>query len=269
MRRYLAFGLAALVLSACSFAQTGTPPFASFSQNQFSALNNGNLNSIFTIPVMSSPGRGLSLNVNAVYNSQVWFPAANGGGALAWTPFGGWLLTSPIGYVTYQATTTTGSCGRLGEGFTQTTIYTGYVYTDALGTLHGFGTSLFVREFYNSCTDTTTYSGTYSGFATDLSGYHASISNPAVSLIPMITSKSGVQISTSDMKVTDANGNFVSGAIVSGSETDWTDSAGRLALKVITSGTSVQYKFLDPTGAYQTTTVYLTPTSVKTNFGCS
>lgn len=84
MRFHLVLAFGILALPACAFAQTGTPPFASFSQNQFSAINNGNLNNIFTIPAMSSPGRGLSLNVSAIYNSQVWVPQANGGGALAW-----------------------------------------------------------------------------------------------------------------------------------------------------------------------------------------
>ena len=80
-------------------------------------------------------------------------------------------------------------------------------------------------------------------------------------------------ISTSLMKITDANGNFLSGQYVSGppntTEVDWTDSVGRVALKIITTSTSIQYKFLDPTGAYQTTTLNLGSFNVKTNFGCS
>jgi RHS repeat-associated protein len=60
------------------------------------------------------------------------------------------------------------------------------------------------------------------------------------------------------------------------SEADWTDSVGNLALKVIylpnkTSPTSIQYQFLDGTGAsnYQTITLKLQNLSIKTNFACS
>ncbi len=52
-------------------------------------------------------------------------------------------------------------------------------------------------------------------------------------------------------------------------ETDWTDSVGRIALKIITGTSSIQYKFLDPTGAYQTTTLNLQTLNIKTNFACS
>jgi RHS repeat-associated protein len=256
------------MLPVSALPQTGTPPFASFSQGQFAAINNGNLNGIFAIPVMSSPGRGLSLNLSAVYNSQVWAPQFNGAGALAWTPVAGWLLSSVTGQTTFQNQLQTGSCGPHGNGgYIDTYIYNGYVYQDPLGTLHPFNIS--VKEVYNSCTDGTTYSGTYSGYATDASGFYASISNPAVSLTPTITSKSGVAISTSAMTLTDPNGNVLSGAYVGGSETDWTDSTGRKALKIVTSSTSIKYEFLDPTGAYQTTTVNLSPISVKTNFACT
>jgi RHS repeat-associated protein len=271
MRRYLISIAAVFLLPLCIFAQTGVPPFASFSQNQFAMINNGNLNGIFVIPIMSSPGRGISVNLNAAYNSQVWAPEFNGGGALAWTPIAGWILNSPIGSVTYTATTTGGSCGRLGQGYTQTTIFTSYVYTDPLGTPHPFVNTPFVRQVYSSCTDQTTYSGNYFGNAKDESGYYAYISNPAVSIVPTITSKSGVIVSTSAMTMTDRNGNVISGAYNGSYEIDWTDSAGRLALKVIWSNTNTFYKyeFLDPTGVYRTTTVNLAAVNVKTNFGCS
>src|SRR5579872_6143903 len=69
-------------------------------------------------------------------------------------------------------------------------------------------------------------------------------------------------------RITDRNGNYISSS-TNGAETDWTDSAGRLALKVITGTSSIQYEFLDPTGAYQTTTLNLETINVKTAFGCS
>ena len=271
MRRYSVSILALLVLPICGFAQTGIPPFGSFTKGQLDLVNNANANVIFSIPITSSLGRGLNLNLSAVYNSQVWAPQINGAGAMAWTQVAGWLLNSPTGQILYQYTTTYGQCGRLGEGYTQTTFINGYTYIDPVGTVHPFNIS--VEEAYSSCTDTTTYSGTYTGYATDRSGYYASISNPANSIIPTITSKSGVVISTSLMTITDPNGNVLSGKYVTPppgtTELDWTDTLGHTALKIITGSTSIQYKFLDPTGNYQTTTLNLAPLNVKTNFACS
>src|SRR5580658_2001550 len=134
MRRYMISMVMILFSPVCIFAQTGAPPFASFSQNQFAAINNGNLNTIFTIPIMSSPGRGSSLNISAVYNSQVWTPVINGG----WLLTGGWVFNFPMGYVSYAVNTTDGSCGRLGSGYTETTTFSSYVYTDPMGTAHPF-----------------------------------------------------------------------------------------------------------------------------------
>src|SRR6266581_4521082 len=264
MRRYLFSALAVFVFPIFGFAQTGVPPFGSFTRGRFDLINNSNANVIFAIPIMSSPGRGLNLNFSVVYNSQVYAPRFSGGGALVWTPVHpfnfGWF-TSLAGQTSYQFSSTGNSCGRVGDGgYTTTTTYNGYTYVDPLGTIHPLPIS--VREFYSSCTGSTTYSGSYSGNATDGSGYYASISDPSVSLDPTITTKSGVvMIASSGNTITDANGNFISGGGI--------DTAGRTALKVISGTNSIQYQFLDPTGNYQTTTLNLTSLNLKTNFGCS
>lgn len=257
MRRYLISIAAALLAPLATFAQIGMPPFGSFTQTGLATTNNQDLNGIIAIPVVSSPGRGLPLDFSIVYNSQVWRPYNN-----TWGQYGGWL-NSLTGSVFELVTTNTGYCDRQGD-LTYYTYLNGYQYQDQLGTLHPF--NLSVTETYNSCTDQTTYSGTYSGYATDNSGYYALIANPAVSTTPTITTKAGVLISTTGFgKITDPNGNFISG----GTGGVWTDSAGRATLKIVSSSTSIQYEVLDPTGVYQTTTVNLTSTSVKTNFGCS
>jgi RHS repeat-associated protein len=72
----------------------------------------------------------------------------------------------------------------------------------------------------------------------------------------------------------DVNGNFVTQTVVSSTETDWTDSVGNKALKIIyspstTAPTSLQYDFLDGNGNYQTITLKLQAYSIKTNFACS
>jgi RHS repeat-associated protein len=56
---------------------------------------------------------------------------------------------------------------------------------------------------------------------------------------------------------------------VSGSETDWYDSANHLSLKSIIGTGQVQYQFPDTTGTYQIVTLKEQSYSIKTNFGCS
>lgn len=261
IRHYLIPLAATLLLPFASFAQTGMPSFGSFTQTGIATTNNENLNGIIPIPVVSSSGRGLPLHFSLVYNSQVWRPYLSEGGAYVWARYGGWL-DSLTGSVFYEITDNYGTCDRQGD-YTQITYYNGYEYQDPLGTMHPF--NLSVTATYSSCTDSTTYTGTYTGYATDDSGYYASITNPANSLIPTITSKSGVLISTTAGRITDPNGNFIS----SGTGGVWTDSADRAVLKTTSSSTVWTFGVLDPNGNYQTTTVNLSATQVKTNFGCS
>ena len=60
----------------------------------------------------------------------------------------------------------------------------------------------------------------------------------------------------------------------SGTETDWTDSIGYKAAKIIytpnqSTPTSVQYEFLDGNGNYQISIMKYQAYSIQTNFGCS
>src|ERR1700676_1137752 len=108
MRR-LAVLLALLLAPSFLQAQnpgTGLPQFGSFTPGGFDTVNNQNLNVVFSIPLISSTGRGMPLNLSMTYNSLVyqnyqgmWLPAVPGG-------LLGWLLPGP-GTVTYTASTTT------------------------------------------------------------------------------------------------------------------------------------------------------------------
>jgi hypothetical protein len=70
MRRYSLSILALLVLPMGCLAQTGVPPFGSFTKGQFDLVNNLNANVVFSIPITSSPGRKLDLSFSAVYNCK-------------------------------------------------------------------------------------------------------------------------------------------------------------------------------------------------------
>jgi RHS repeat-associated protein len=270
MRRYLLSVLVALLSSVCARPQaTGLPPFGSLDRVGLETRNNQDLNILLAIPVMSSPGRnGLDLNFSVVYNSSIWTKSGS-----AWTlnnsyvPPWGWSTTYSTGSTNFKTRTSQTRCNRclVGDGclYTDTTISNGYTYTDPMGTVHPF--NVYWEDQYNQCTSTETISGTFTGYATDNSGYYITIDSGSGAITSLLANN-GFQIGTGS--ITDRNGNYISSS-VNGPETDWTDSAGRLALKVITGTSSIQYKFLDPSGAYQTTTLNLQNLNVKTNFGCA
>jgi RHS repeat-associated protein len=263
MRRNLLLVLAALALPGLSLAQTGLPPFGSIDQIGLEYRNNQDLNVLLAIPIMSSPGRGLNLNFSLVYNSSIWAPDGT-----IWLPssnnaYFGWTTSYNTGGVSYKYQTGKSFCNRVQLEFTYITEYSNYQYTDPYGTPHSFNLSWDNTD--DTCTGQNTTTGTFTSYATDGSGYYAviSASNPAP---PTIYAPNGVIIGSAGL--TDINGNYIS-STTSGSETDWTDSAGRVALKVITGTSTIQYEALNPSGGYETTTLNLQNLPVKTNFGCS
>jgi hypothetical protein len=269
MRFHSLWIISALFVSIGAPAQTGLPPFGSLDRIDLEVRNNQNLNLVLAIPVASSIGRGFNLDFSIVYNSLNWAP---GGGA--WYPaYGsnpnaqfGWQTTFNPTQTTFVTTNSQGTCGHIGgeTGQTYTTKQNGYQYVDASGTPHRFSVSW--QDVYSTCTGNDTYTGTFTGYAADGSGYYIAIGS-TTGVVQTLLSKDGYNVAING-KIIDPNGNYISASTQSG-ETDWTDSVGRLALKVIAGTSAIQYKFLDPTGAYQTTTLNLQTLNIKTNFGCS
>jgi len=134
-----------------------------------------------------------------------------------------------------------------------------FSYVDPAGTIHGFSV-----DFYLFATICGFPTGPRTGYATDGSGYYLDATAPAT---PKVTTPAGAIITGTNW--TDPNGNYLSATVVNSSETDWKDSAGHTPLKIVTGSTSIQYQFPDSSGAYQTTTLKLTSTNIKTNFACS
>jgi RHS repeat-associated protein len=266
MKRYLISALVIILLPVYGLAQTGLPPFGSLDQTRSEVRNNQNLNVFFAIPIMSSPGRGVNLNFSIYYNALIWTNCYG-----TWSPYcgsggnWGWATTYSPGSTTYSYSTTQRICDRnLGDvTYIYTTTYQNYVYTDPQGTPHTL--PLYWQQVENDCTNQFTTTGTFSGYTTDGSGYLSSISeyNPSN---PAILSKGGISVGGGE--IIDTNGNYIS-STTNGSETDWTDSAGRVALKIIVGSSSIQYEVLNPQGTYETTTLNLETLNVKTNFGCS
>src|SRR5262249_13189909 len=139
--------------------------------------NRQNLNTNFSIPMPGSPGRSVHLSLSLVNDSMIW---VGGTGFTSWTPVldlngsptWGWTMTSPFGNIKRKYYSTT--CRDGGHNYPYYHWNT-YVFTDGIGTAHNFTVNM---NDSTACTGGT-ISGTYTGYATDHSGYYIDISaNP-------------------------------------------------------------------------------------------
>jgi RHS repeat-associated protein len=259
-RNFLAFIV--LLSYSCLFAQTGAPTFGSLQAGGFDTVNLQNLNVNFMVPVVSHAGRGLSFNYALAYNSLV-FTADSG----AWTVKDGWT-SDGLGYVTYRKITP-GTCLQT-PGMTETT---NYAFVDPAGTPHPFSVSTYG---FNSCG----FTNISSGYATDASGYFINISTaPTIVRGPDGTTYSlntgasqpgGLSI-IQDPTIMDPDGNQISPIVNSSTgETDWTDTLGQTALKILilNGGAETDYNRLAVDGTYQTIARKYQTFNIKTNFAC-
>jgi hypothetical protein len=255
----------ALVIFCCSSsivqaqAQTGVPPFGAFQPGGFDGVNLQNLNNTFTIPIMSSPGRGIGLNYSMAYNaafwqvsSGAWTPLTNGSG----TPIMGWSVPGEMGVVSYTSESVAfGTCW--------VTYFSNFVFTESNGTAHPFAIGYYTS---NTCG----FATSASGYSSDNTGFFLSSSVATGFLTSTVTFPSGAtQTGTSTLTLTDANGNYITQTAVSSSETDWTDSVGRTAAKVVVGSPNTTVQWLNPSGTYETTTIKYSSFSVMTHFNCS
>jgi RHS repeat-associated protein len=269
MKKISLLGLLAL-LPLGLHAQTGVVPFGSYSSTPFDTINNQNLNTYFTIPIVSSAGRGLPLTLSLNYNSQIWQPFST------WTPVTdavgnptwGWQKDFPAGgIVQFESDTSAPIKCEPGGQFYPVTFYSGFSFMDVLGNGHGF--PIDFRQ--SQCPAQN--GGTKTGFASDASGIYMDATNPNVITVK---TKNGFLPVNGNGPATDINGNFVTKTIISSTETDWKDSVGNTLLKIFYTGSSsnpsqIQYEFLDGTGAssYQTITLKFTALNIKTAFACT
>ncbi|HEV8523364.1 MAG TPA: hypothetical protein VGQ71_02605, partial [Terriglobales bacterium] len=247
MKKATVLNLLLSIAISSALAQTGFPPFGSFEEGRFDAVNRQNLNVNFVIPMVAVPGRGVGFQFGLSYDSLIWKRSFN-----SWVPANftgqswGWAGT-PIGQPYYNVETV--YCGE--PPFPVDHFY-GYVYVDPAGTRHPFGVDNYSIQ--------TCWTATPTGFATDNSGYYIDATDP---YLPIVYSPGGLKI-TIYGTLTDTNGNYISNSLVGG-DTHWIDTVGRTVLKV--SSNAYQYQVAD--GTYQTVTVVKQTKAVKTNFQCS
>ena len=264
-----------LLFALKAFAQdpaTGFPPYGSFQDGRFDAVNRQNLNVNFAIPIVSSPGRGTDFRFAIIYDSlfwtrptgTAWSSVTDGSGTATW----GWNKDFPIGEVSFKTATSAIKCFPPGEPWYWGTkiTYSNYAYYDPSGTKHPFD----ITRVWLSCDDSWA-AGAMTGHATDKSGYHL---DATAATAPIVRSAAGIKIVRNSTNgthtLTDTNGNYISKIVVSSTETHWKDTLGRITLKIIKpSSTTIEYHALDVSGNYQITTMALQSFNLKTNFGCS
>jgi RHS repeat-associated protein len=288
MRRAIfVFCLALFTLVPRAVAQTGFPAFGSFEQSGFDAVNRQNLNTVFAIPIMSTAARGQNFQFSLANNSLFW--TQTGGTPNTWTPvtdpngnpIWGWTYGSAVsgsGQPLFQGQGSSHQCryidpntGLQAFASWSTTTYSHFAYRDWIGSVHPFSGSYVVTSASQAaqtyCGITNSSTGPVAGYSTDNTGFYFTSNYGTVSVV----SPAGVAAGGAPV---DTNGNFVSQTVVSSTETDWTDTAGHLALKVLTntSNANIQYEWQDSSGnrtSATTTTVLRSSVSIKTNFACT
>jgi len=271
----LALALCVLFLAPASFGQTGYPEYGSFQSGPVDAVNLQNLNTVVSIPVIQTAGRGgTPFAFPLTYNSLQWVPS---GGAWHPAPTGGWI-TSPasllMGSVSSSSFSTNGTCGRCFDGectgsVTQTTD-SGYVYVDPAGTPHSFGTAIRVVITSSSCTGDTTFTGSWAGYSSD-NLYYMNVGPPDDYPSPPVvwSTKTGIKMDFGNYIVTDTNGNQISRVYVNQNEWDWKDSAGRVAMRQIQNGLNIEYHYYDTGGNDQKFVLKYSSQKISTYFACS
>jgi RHS repeat-associated protein len=279
--------ISVLMLTVCASAisqvQSGTPQFGTFSAGP-DVINIGNLNLHLSIPVLSKAGRaGLNLNSALTYDSSIWYPASING-QLAWQPvFGwGWQGMYQPSYITYKMTTSSGTCGQLGQYSWQSWTFTNLTYFEQSGVSHAFpnfqgsyinspGSSYLcppaggnpppntpASTFDNSglTAHTTLSAGSLTAYVTNKEG---------TAFFPMSYSGGGPGTTSGSYSSLDSNGNELTG-----SNGVYTDTTGNTALTVAGSSPNpVTMTFKTSSGGNSTVTVNFSPLNIKTHFGCS
>lgn len=269
--------LAVLLASATLLpAQTGFPRFASIQNGGMDNINLYNLNVEFRIPILSIMGRGFPFNPGLTYNST--FFQKNG---TVWSPSPllnyGWQRDAPVGNATFSYQKLGCYVDWASNPHQWKYRYYNFQYVEPDGTKHSFNLDFVLAESpgqYPECSDP---SPIQTGFATDGSGYYVEAyglggPSPLNAIHPKAYAPTGAAVVNSSTS-SDTNGNSITSSVISGTETDWVDSSGRLALKVINNTSSnpdsTQYQYRDTTGAWNPITLSMTAKNIWTNFNCS
>lgn len=282
--RRVSFAFALVLFAAVMQGQvaSGTYPYGTYDDLGFDSINVGNLNVLFSIPVLNKTGRGIPFSYALAYNSSVWYPVSLNG-VTSWQPVNGWgwqgLNSAGFVYIGYSETFTSGTCGQYGQYSWQSWTYNNLVYSDQNGTVHPFpGAS----GAYVSSTGAPPYCpptganplGALTSVTTDGSGLSAEYYTNQSGFFATVSTSNGTSINApfianfsnpaGNYSVTDPNGNEITAT--NGS---YTDTTGSVALGVVGNPPSnTLLSYTDTNGHHQSVTVTYSSYTVQTAFGC-
>ena len=281
VRRYsLTSALAVLLMGVAAYAQvTGIPPFSTIAGGP-DAINLGNLNVHFSVPVRSKVGRGLPFSYSTSIDSSLWTPIEDVlNSVTTWTPASSFGVTTgtvgALGAVYFRNFSKI--CTVRGRG---TTIWGETLsFTDATGTSHSGPTVYQV----NGCGWANTYTGTISdGSGVSWNAVGGDGGNPTSAtitmpngdvIVPPIVNSSGAIINGSTFTWTDSNGNQI--VVTSQGSTNYLSSVtDTLHSPGVLSSTGavpspVLYTYNPPSGTPVSVTVSYQSYTVQTAIGCS
>jgi len=273
----------------------GFPPYQAYQGGKFDTVNVQKLTYGFAVPVASVPGRGLNLALALHYSSSIWrlvqVPPGVGSSGWGWrleTGYGspGWSLGQVIPFVHYTVQSHPCDAGQFSYDRVDN-----FRISEPDGTTHTFAGFSIIADSPGttkpSCPANTTGAVTAQGsdgwlLQMTLSGslLIGQITGPVIAISPSgiqsqsshsdyATSPSVIALQTGTIK--DVNGNSIRGTANGSNEVDWTDTLGRMVLKIIknTANTLAQYEVLNTSGTYTTTTVGAEIATIKTDFACS
>jgi hypothetical protein len=246
-------------------------------ENGFINVNNGDIHIEIPLAVHQQRGR-LNLNERLVYDSRIWKINLNPNtGGYWWQPtnvpgsMGGWSFYSGIESGSVGYSTRPSSAGCLPY-----TVNWYFNWTDPQGTTHSFPGVQTLKYNYvppncNPLTTGVNQTANSSGYASDGSGYLATVTNYTD---VVITDKEGNQFSPAVIEsnpspttpeVTDSNGNFWS----QDSNGNLIDTLGRTPVKVSQSGNQTYYDVLGFNGVLNRYTVTTETVNYSTSFSQS
>lgn len=251
---------------------TGTPRFSSMGGGPFDAVNLGNLNAHFSIPVLHKAGRGIPFSYDLSYDSSIWAPVTTNG-TTTWTPVTSWGWsgsTQPAaGWVSYDEIDTfpIQNC--------QLSTYQNYVYHDGFGSAHRFPGKATWQFGIGGHSCTSIFRG-FTAYTSDGSAYYLNINNNTG--VGTLTAKDGSAVAAPFSEdsggsagaggITDSNGNKIT---VNGSGQFFdTLSSTTPVLTVAGSGTPsspITLTYTPPSGSNVAYKVNYTAYTVKTAFG--
>jgi YD repeat-containing protein len=256
----LAVALSCKVASS-QVVMPGTPPYSTISGGPVDEINLANLNVHFNIPIFHKPGRGLPFNMDATYDSTIWYPAYS-------TTFGYyWQNVQTTGWT--ESSLNVGSLYGDEQTYNGTVYYCDFVYYDGSGTGHPFPGP--ADPGGSPCPANSSSTGSQVSNAVDGSGYSLTLSNfSGTTFTAQLNSKDGKYIvppvgtQTGPGHVVDRNGNIISFDGVS----TWTDTLGLPTIKWTATSSASTYTYTSPAGAPATVTMALKSYPIQTNFGC-